>query len=178
METLQWADENDEHVLLQDCIDCLFLLYIKTEESEKYSSLYNKYKDSITDEFILLTSSVEMSLYNDKQLEAEQYLKRAWRIADDALDTTYLRYKELDVHKSFGNYQKAVSNLEAILSAKDRIVRNALQQPLLSAQRDYFKSQSELNELKLQHNKQNQIFASSILLIIMLGAVVFVRQSM
>lgn len=178
LETLQWADENDEHVLLQDCIDCLFLLYIKTEESEKYSSLYNKYKDSITDEFILLASSVEMSLYNDKQLEAEQYLNRAWRIADDALDTTYLRYKELDVHKSFGNYQKAVSNLEAILSAKDRIVRNALQQPLMSAQRDYFKSQSELNELKLQHNKQKQIFASIILLIIMLGAVVFVRQRM
>jgi hypothetical protein len=119
-----------------------------------------------------------MSLYNDKQLEAEQYLKRAWRIADDALDTTYLRYKELDVHKSFGSYQKAVGNLEAILSAKDRIVRNALQQPLLSAQRDYFKSQSELNELKLQHNKQKQIFASIILLIIMLGAVVFVRQRM
>ena len=176
LETLQWADENDEHVLLQDCIDCLFLLYIKTEESEKYSSLYNKYKDSITDEFILLASSVEMSLYNDKQLEAEQYLNKAWRIADDALDTTYLRYKELDVHKSFGNYQKAVGNLEAILSAKDRIVRNALQQPLMSAQRDYFKSQSELNELKLQHSKQKQIFVSIILIIIMLSAIVFVRQ--
>ncbi|MBR0333489.1 MAG: deoxyribodipyrimidine photo-lyase [Bacteroidales bacterium] len=178
LETLQWADENDEHVLLQDCIDCLFLLYIKTEESEKYSSLYNKYKDSITDEFILLTSSVEISLYNDKQLEAEQYLKRAWRIADDALDTTYLRYKELDVHKSFGNYQKAVSNLEAILSAKDRIVRNALQQPLLSAQRDYFKSQSELNELKLQHNKQKQLFAFIVLLMMIAGLFVFIRQRM
>ena len=89
-----------------------------------------------------------------------------------------LLFDEYMYNKSIGQYKDALAFHEQLFYAQDTLVRGVLQQPLLSAQRDYFKSQSELNELKLQHNKQKQIFASIILLIIMLGAVVFVRQRM
>ena len=89
-----------------------------------------------------------------------------------------LLFDEYMYNKSIGQYKDALAFHEQLFYAQDTLIRGVLQQPLLSAQRDYFKSQSELNELKLQHNKQEQIFASIILLIIMLGAVVFVRQRM
>ena len=176
LETLQWADENDELPLCQECVDFILSLYSKTIEKPKYQAFYQRYKQYIQDEFLALNTFVELALYENNPYKAEQYIKKAWLVTDERIDTSYLLLREYELNKQIGNYPQAINIIEDLFYAKDTLVRNVLQQPLLSAQRDYFKSQSELNELKLQHSKQKQIFVSIILIIIMLSAIVFVRQ--
>lgn len=177
-ETLQWSLRNQMETLCQNCVEFMLSLYSRSSKMNKYKEFYEAHEQYIEDKFLKINALIEISIHENNMQKAGLYIEQAWAMADERIDTTYLCFREYELYKSIGNYTLAINKIENIYYAQDTLVRGVLQQPLMSAQRDYFKSQSELNELKLQHNKQKQIFASIILLIIMLGAVVFVRQKL
>ena len=176
LETLQWSLRNQRETLCQNCVEFMLSLYSRSSKMNKYKEFYETYEQYIEDKFLKINALIEISIHENNLQKAGLYIEQAWAMADERIDTTYLCFREYELYKRTGNYTQAINKIENIYYAQDTLVRGVLQQPLLSAQRDYFKSQSELNELKLQHSKQKQIFVSIILIIIMLSAIVFVRQ--
>lgn len=178
IEVLNWAQTAMIWKLCGDCIESLCVIYIETADQQKLKQLYHRDIFKVCVDSLLEIRIASYCDIGDNQTSAKLRLKKGWEFATNDTDSMNLLFDEYMYNKSIGQYKDALAFHEQLFYAQDTLVRGVLQQPLLSAQRDYFKSQSELNELKLQHNKQKQIFASIILLIIMLGAVVFVRQRM
>ena len=178
IEVLNWAQTAMMWKLCGDCIESLCFIYIETADQQKLKQLYHRDIFKVCADSLLEIRIASYCDIGDNQTSAKLRLKKGWEFATNNTDSMNLLFDEYVYNKSIGQYKDALAFHEQLLYAQDTLVRGVLQQPLLSAQRDYFKSQSGLNELKLQHNKQKQIFASIILLIIMLGAVVFIRQRM
>lgn len=178
IEVLNWAQTAMIWKLCGDCIESLCVIYIETADQQKLKQLYHRDIFKVCVGSLLESRIASYCDIGDNQTSAKLRLKKGWEFATNNTDSMNLLFDEYMYNKSIGQYKDALAFHEQLFYAQDTLIRGVLQQPLLSAQRDYFKSQSELNELKLQHNKQKQIFASIILLIIMLGAVVFVRQRM
>ena len=178
IEVLNWAQTAMIWKLCGDCIESLCVIYIETADQQKLKQLYHRDIFKVCVGSLLESRIASYCDIGDNQTSAKLRLKTGWEFATNNTDSMNLLFDEYMYNKSIGQYKDALAFHEQLFYAQDTLIRGVLQQPLLSAQRDYFKSQSELNELKLQHNKQEQIFASIILLIIMLGAVVFVRQRM
>ena len=177
-ETLQWSLRNQRETLCQNCIEFMLSLYSRSSKMNKYKEFYETYEQYIEDKFLKIDALIEISIHENNLQKAGLYIEQAWDMADERIDTTYLCFREYELYKSTGNYTQAINKIENIYYAQDTLVRGVLQQPLLSAQRDYFKSQSELNELKLLHNKQKQLFAFIVLLMMIAGLFVFIRQRM
>ena len=178
IEVLNWAQTAMMWKLCGDCIESLCVIYIETAEQQKLKQLYHRdiFKVCVGSLPLLESRIASYCDIGDNQTSAKLRLKKGWEFATNNTDSMNLLFDEYVYNKRIGQYKDALAFHEQLFYAQDTLVRGVLQQPLLSAQRDYFKSQSELNELKLQHNKQKQIFVSIILIIIMLSAVVFVRQ--
>lgn len=87
-------------------------------------------------------------------------------------------FNEYRIHKFLDNYKEALANHETVLYIQDTIVRATLQQPLLTAQRDYFQSQVENSALRVKNDRLLLVGTLIIVLLLLLMGFMYVRHKM
>ncbi len=178
-ETMEWAYDNEDYYLCQSCFETLIMLYEQQADDKALFLLYESpYAAVCEDDMILSQSLAYMSAYRNEEDKASKYLERAWDNASDMSDTTILLFKEYRINKLLGAYDKALNTYEKLFQMQDSIVRHTLQQPILTAQNDYFKSQAEYNALKLRHNRQVSILIFIVLAFVFFAVMLYVRYRM
>ena len=176
-EVLQWSYDNEIASICSSCFGVLCSLYEATGDIEAMQRLSeSEYADFLKDEQMVLRTIAYLSALNNDGRNAQDYLDKAWARAKVLQDTVSLYKKEYQVNKRLGRYKSALEAHEILLRIEDSIVRHTLQQPVMSAQRDYFRSQAEYNALKLKSSRQFQLFMVIIFLLGLLIVVLLVRQ--
>ncbi len=178
-EVLQWGYANGKISICRSCYGILCRLYEATGNIEAMQRLSgNEYAEFLKDEQVVLRTKAYLSARNNAGREAREYLDRAWTKAKNQQDTINLLVKEYQINKCCGQYRQALEYHEEVFHIEDSIVRHTLQQPVMSAQRDYFQSQAEYNALKLKSNRQFQLLAGVISLLVILIVALLVYQRM
>lgn len=166
-EALEWSFINNTS-LCQRCIGLLSTIYTNKNNILKLDSLFNsRYTTVLNDDLTILQAKAYLYACKNDVGNAKANLLRAWSLAENINDTTTLLHKDYKIKKMLGDYTGALNSHERLFYIQDTVVRSTLQKPIQSAQRDYFKSQSDYNQLKLKTNQQRQIYIISISIFIL-----------
>lgn len=172
---LELADEELEIACYQNLIIQYDIMY----EYEKCGEIVD-----------LLTSKFDESLYQPKCLgslasycaeanqyaRAEGYLNSAWAKASDAVDSVDMYFKSANTMKQMGRTDEALRYFEEGITLQNKHLRSAMQQPIITAQKDYFQNQAEFNAYRLKTNRQIYIIVSIVVVLIMMAVAVYIRH--
>lgn len=176
-EVLKWGYDNQKISLCRACFGLLSQLY---EAMGDYDSLRqlteSEYADLLIDELVVLRSKAYLAALQQNEDKVRTYLDSAWERAKSQQDSINLLIKEYQTNKKLGQYRQALEYYEELFRIEDSIVRHTLQQPVISAQKDYFQSQAEYHKLKLQHNRLVLFVIVVVVLLFVAGILFFVRQ--
>lgn len=178
-EAINRATEAGDTSLVLDCLSNLAILRMFNGEVDSVEVLKNKLCKSVDFEDMgsqLLGSFARMYALNNKPDSAEILINQAWKNVVSANDSISLYYDSSNVYESLGDFKKALSNLWDAVSAQNKVLRNLLSQPILSAQKNYYKDQSESYNYKLQVTKSFMICIIAIIILIIALAIVLFKK--
>lgn len=175
-EVINYASEQSYKNLYVKCIDLLMTIYDITGNIERLSIIHEQYKLFNVNEYEMGKYLSYYYALNKKQGRALEELQKAWLYATSYNDTIELYHQSYKVYKTLGLYDEALTYRDIISNHQDSILRLTLQQPLLTAQRDFFQEQSELTEVKLQKSRQ-AIFFICVVAILVIAIIIIVSRT-
>ena len=89
---------------------------------------------------------------------ADYWIREGYKVARNQSDSAYLHYPHAHLEATRGHYEKAFHLIDYAASVQDSLTRILLQQSVSSAQRDYYKSETLLQEEKIQSMRQRTLF--------------------
>ena len=162
-------DSNDVYVN-QQCVQLLFQIYEQQGDVDGMKSLLaSKYIGLCNDDLMLMQAKA-YAYALQKSDSAKLYMSRAWKLARNSSDSAQLYFREYKINKLVGKHDVALQNHEKVSYIQDTIVRRSLQQPILTAQKDYYQIEYKVKAQELRQSKSRLavIICISIAIIIML----------
>ena len=96
---------------------------------------------------------------NNLQHNAVKYLEYGWKLAKNTIDSTTMYYHSARVNIQQHNYKQAYIDYNNSIELQINLLKESLRQPIISAQKDYFRQKSERNHQRYTISK---IVASTI----------------
>lgn len=150
LDELAWGYENRDKDITQSSVENLLQLYHRTGYHTKADWLLtSEYFTSCDTTATIDRTLAYLQAANNNIKSSNRYMRRAWEQSESINDTLTNLMQMFDICKMRENYGNALSILENIHYIHDTIMRSALMQPALSAQRDYYRSQAELGDYRL-----------------------------
>ena len=177
--TLIEAKETNQTSIIHSCLGDLIMLCLNMDKQEEAVSFYNELINHYSIE--RMTSSFYASLgllmAKEKNVEKSQlYINKAWERARTQSDSVHLYYISSQVEKLSSSYQKAFSDLEQSITLQNRSVREALQQPVLTAQKNFLNQELQYKEYRLRMEKYIRLLGFTILLLVTIIIIAFFRK--
>ena len=167
--------EGRDSSLIRLSLGTLVMQYVEQKEMEKAISLYNELKSYIDENFgssVFLARLAQMFLSFGNLTEAEQFIKKAWSRASSRLDSIGLYIASADLYSLKGNGERAYRELQKGVVMQTREAQKALQQPILTVQRDYLSEKLEFEAYRLRMEKHLRmlylLFFSLLLVVVVL----------
>lgn len=149
------------------------------DKQEEAISFYHEFINNFSIEQMNSTFYANLSLLmaREKNLEkAQRYMDEAWLRAKTLNDSINLYYYSAQNNILFSSYQKAYSDLEQSITLQNSRVRKALQQPILTAQKDFLQHELKYQEYKLKEEKYIRLLSFTILLLVTIIIIAFLRK--
>lgn len=177
--TLIEAKETNQTSIIHSCLGDLIMLCLNMDKQEEAVSFYNELINHYSIE--RMTSSFYASLgllmAKEKNVEKSQlYINKAWERARTQSDSVHLYYISSQVEQLSSSYQKAFSDLEQSITLQNRSVREALQQPVLTAQKNFLNQELQYKEYRLRMEKYIRLLGFTILLLVTIIIIAFFRK--
>ena len=160
------------------------LLYINCLYNRLYCALYLNASDSaieILNKYISVIgipntfSHLElMALYYNSVKEydkSESYLERAWNCNLSETDSIYLYYVSSLIAEGKGEIKESLDFFRKYTSLQNKGLRVLLNQPITGAQKDYFRTVSELEAIKARNRVT--VLVASIIIFLMIITCIF-----
>lgn len=174
---LSWAEDNEDRVLYQGALERLCLVYVANNDIPSICKiLNNKYLRQSEPTLVINRTQAYKAALSANYSEANKLVDSSWRLTRNPTDTCMLYHMSYVIKKEQGDYMRALNSYELLFDIQDSIVRNALQKPLQSVQRDYFKSKSAYNELLLINNRYRLLLVVTIAIAAILSLVFLFRR--
>ena len=165
-----------EEGLIKSCTGDLLMLYVEQNRMSEARMLCEEYPVLKQGEFgnssfmgILARLCVSEQNYS----EARCYLKKGWERAVDRSDSINLYLSSAMLSDKMGDGKKAYQELLTGISMQNVNVRQSLEQPILTMQRDYLSDRLEFQNYKLRMEKHFRILCF-LFFVVLLGIVVYV----
>ena len=167
--------QGSDSALIRLSLGTLVMQYIEQKEMEKAISLYDELKSYIDENFgssVFLARLAQMHLSIGNSEQARNYIEEAWKRASNQTDSINLHLVSSEIHYALGDERNAYQELHKGLELQNREARQALQQPVLTAQRDYLSDKLEFEAYRLRMEKHLRmlylIFFSLLLVVVVL----------
>ena len=158
LEVLEWAYTENDSELCESCIDYLILLYENMGDRQKLQELFDsKFMSLCDDSLIIQLSKAYIHACDGNRELANKHLMYARALVPEYNEVELFLFEEYKIHCVLGDYQEALTCHERLLKMQDSTIRITLQQPLLTVQKEYFKSQATYRALALRHSRHMQI---------------------
>lgn len=175
---LEQAVELEDADLEMICYQNLVMLYDIIYEYEKCGEvvdvLTHKFDEELYSPKCLGSLASYYAQSNDDR-RAEEYLQRAWERTANVGDSIDMSFKTANTMKLMGRNDESMHYFERGIQLQNRELHRALQQPVVSAQKDYFQDQAEFNAYRLEKNRQIYITISIIIVLIMVVVAMYIR---
>ena len=163
------ANDSCNHAMIQIGMLDLISLY---SAQNKHSELLDLY-DSLLAEYpnVKLRSTTYMCVakacaYAGRHNEINSYITKAWNVSMHRADTILIQINASAIYELLKQYEQALKSLKYGGIKQDSSVRVMLTQPILTAQRDLYRAELELNKLKQQHQLHTSILMGIIIIIV------------
>lgn len=157
LETALSESRNLDHSsLVKSCLGNLIAVCIDRERWEEATRWYQEYIRSYNDTDMTPQFNAYIARLHAKNgclQEAREQMDRAWSKSHNLQDTVNLHYAESRLHLINQSWKQAYQSMEQGVSCQNRIVRESLQQPVLTAQKEFLDKELELNTYRLRMEK-------------------------
>ena len=183
-EVYLWAQHNNDSQLLTASLKRLLLCSIHninakdaTDEIERYLDI-SDYQDSDVFTSLLIAKYYIMT---GNKTQADYYFNKSWSNAVSIQDSILLWYNESLIDQQSGQIESSYNKYRKSIQLQNQNIYKLLDQPILGAQKDYFKALSE-TELLLANQRKSRLIIVSLLLIVLMflaimGYIIFRARS-
>ena len=174
--SLASAKEEDDKELLRLCMNDLLMLYVELNRMPEARKLYEECLylklDGLENSF-LMGALVRLCASDQNYSDARFYLEKGWELAKNRNDSISLYLSSAMISDKMGDGKKAYQDLLVGISMQNVNVRQSLEQPILTMQRDYLSDRLNFQNYKLQMEKRMRVLylLMSLLLLVMIAYV-------
>ena len=177
MEELQWGYGNNDKEICQSSIEYLLELYHRTNYPLKSDWLLGSDYFTLCDTTLVVDRAIAyMQALGGDYDSSDRYMRRAWAKSRSISDTLANLVQMYDIRRMSGRYSDALDILENVHYIHDTIMRSALQQPIMLAQRDFYRSQAELSAYRLVSAKRLAIAVVVVVVLLLVIVLLFIKN--
>ena len=176
LQALASGKANADSAMIRLSMGTMVMLYIERKEMEKADSLLGEFKPFIngtfgSSSFVVRLAQMYLSVGNfDK---AEHYLSEGWMRVTNQTDSVSLYVVSAELHSLKGKGEMAYRELLKAVVLQNEDIQQALQQPVLTVQRDYLSEKLEFEAYKLRMRKLLNL-VTTLFFLLLLVVVVYV----
>ena len=177
--TLVEAKETNQTSVVRSCLGDLIMLCLDMDKQEEAVTFYkeliqNHSIERMTSSFY---ASLSLLMAKEKNVEKSQlYMNKAWERARISKDSINLYYISAQIGDLSATYQKAYLDLKQSTTLQNSRIREVLQQPVLTAQKNFLHQELEHQEYKLRMEKYVRLLGFTILLLVSIIIIAFFRK--
>jgi tetratricopeptide (TPR) repeat protein/DNA-binding CsgD family transcriptional regulator len=170
----EWADKNEDCDLKCRCLLNQLLCSLQTDNKELAISESNKFFDNKT---CLAYNSYVFSLFAKYYIlisdtaYASSNIREGWALASSKSDSINLLYCESLLDEMSGRLDDALEKYKETIELQNQNLYKLLDQPILGAQKDYYKNIAEAESLRISRNKRtffSFLFAFLLIMVILI----------
>lgn len=157
-QAIRLARKLKDTVFVQDCLTGLFIacenggLYGRADSA--YERMSPSYKYLNLPDYQSSVSVAHMYARKNQADSVHAYLKQAWHLAEDKTDSAVIYFREYLIYEMSGDISKAYKALVNYGFKERPLIRQRLSQPILTYQKEYFRSQAELSNLQSRYERE------------------------
>lgn len=177
MEELQWGYGQGDKSICQSSIENLLELYHRTNYPAKSDWLLGSEYFSLCDTTLVVDRAIAyMQALGGDYDSSDRFMRRAWTKSRTISDTLANLVQMYDIRRMSGRYSDALDILENVHYIHDTIMRSALQQPVMLAHRDFYRSQAELGAYRLASAKRLAIAVVVVVALLLVIVLLFIKN--
>ena len=174
------SKELNNQSLIKSCISNLIVVCIDMGKWEEATRWYQEYiKNDSNNESMTIpfkTYIAQLHAKNKNFEEAFRHLNDGWNKALNLQDSINLYHAESQVHLMNASWEEAYRSMEKSITSQNRIIRETLEQPVLTAQKNYLDQELAFKAYKLRMEKTLRIISISFISVIALIIIFLVRR--
>ena len=151
------AKREKDYALVAQCLGDLTMLYIKQHQMSKAHDTYAELRMIADSDFgspSFLCKVTQLYASEGNFVQAQKSLEQGWNRATDKTDSINLYIASATIYSLQGKSEEAYQLMNKGVSMQNEEARLALQQPILTAQRDYLSEKLEFEAYRLRVEKQ------------------------
>ena len=176
LKALDAAKKDGDAVLVESCLGDLVIMYIEEGSTSKAREYYDALNIGIHEDFgspSFMGKLAQMYASEQSFVQANECLKKGWKHAVEKIDSVALYIASSYVSNLQGNGELAYQELMKGVLIQNQDAYQVLQQPVLTAQRDYLSEKLEV-EAYLRQMEERLNLLSGLFFALLLGVSVYV----
>ena len=174
--TLDSAKENGDNTLIGFCMGSLVMSFIEQNRMLEAKSFYEELKLVVDEDYgspSFLGKLAQLHASEGDFVQAQKCLEQGWSRATDKTDSVSLYISSSEVYNLQDNGKETYQNLMKGMELQNQETYQALQQPVLTVQRDYLSERLEFEAYKLRTRKLLNL-VTTLFFLLLLVVVVYV----
>ena len=174
--TLDSAKDNGDKTLISYCMGALVMSFVEQNRMSEAKPFYEELKLLVDEDYgspSFLGKLAQLYASEGDFVQAQKCLEQGWSRATDKVDSVSLYISAANLHRMQGENAFAYQELLKGVVMQNGETRQALQQPVLTAQRDYLSEKLEFEAYKLRMRKLLNL-VSTLFFLLLLGVLVYV----
>ena len=174
--SLEAAKRENDYTLVKNCLGDLVMLCVDKERMDEAQKIYEELRPLVDDGFMSASFCGRLArMYATEQnlVLAEECLEKGWKRAKNNTDSVSLYLATSKVYDLQGNGKAAYQKLLKGVELQKQETYQALQQPVLTVQRDFLSERLEFEAYKLRMEKFLN-WISTLFFLLLLGVLVYV----
>jgi len=176
------AREEGNRALVKTCIGDLVMLYIEDSRMSEAKHLYEEELDVLGGHqygsSLFMGKLAKMYVEERNFLRAQQCLEMGWERVISRMDSVVLYFSSSTLLKAQGADDKAYAELMKGVSLQTDEAHQALEQPVLTAQRDYLSEKLEFETYRLRMEKRLRVLYILVFALLLMVVTLFLSRQL
>lgn len=169
-EVKEWAAVNGEHELESSCMLSRLMCSINLHDMELVSTELNEYialyGQPLNDPYVyslFATCYLSIGNYSD----ATHYIGDGWKYAITKSDSIDFWYNESLLDELCGRFDSALVKYKHSIELQNQNLYSLLDQPILGAQKEYYRNLAETESLRASRNRLVTVFLTIVMILVL-----------
>ena len=169
-EVQEWASIHDDKNFESSCILSSLMCSINLQDLELATTELNEYislnGQPVNDSYVYSLFAT-FYLSNGKYSEAKHYIGDGWKHAITKSDSINLWYNESLLDELCGRFDSSLVKYKHSIELQNQNLYNLLDQPILGAQKDYYRNLAETESLRASRNRLVTVFLTIVMIFVL-----------
>ena len=180
--TLESARKEQDNSLMKSCMGSLVMLYVEQKRMPEAKGLYEQELKPLAGEDYgsasFMGALTKMYASEQDWVQAQRCIDRGWKRAMNRKDSVNVYLSSSTLRNALGEAQSAYQELLKGVELQNEVTRQALQQPVLTVQRDYLSEKLEFEAYRFRMEKQLRTLYVLFFILILTIVVLLLRHKL